>query len=66
MTPAAADPEWQMLSQKQKNRASEDLIKKVAVAKSKLAHENASQNFIQFEEPFEMHEELKYDDVEVK
>ena len=37
MTPAAADPEWQMLSQKQKNRASEDLIKKVAIAKPKLA-----------------------------
>jgi hypothetical protein len=46
MTPAAADPEWQMLSQKQKIRTSEDLIKIVSESKPKFVIENSSRSFL--------------------
>ena len=66
MTPAAADPEWQMLSQKQKNRTSEDIIKKVAESRPKLVIENSSQSFLEVESLSKIHEEYKNEEVEYK
>ena len=55
-----------MLSQKQKNRTSEDIIKKVAESKPKFVIENSSQNFLEVESPSKMHEEYKNEEDEYK
>ena len=59
-----------MLFQKQSNRKSEDLMKKVADKKPKFVdvveHRKISQSFIQVADPFKMREDYNKDEEEYK